>query len=556
MKLFRSLILLGLISNPLHAASLDEARRLTDTRNYPAAIDQFNALLGETPDNTDLLIEAARVNGWADRNVEASRLYQEALRADHRRLQDIRGSLAWQLHWSGQSERALPYFRDELIAKPDDREIRHGMAEALVAMNRLPEALQVYREQGTRFPHDQKAIKGEARVLMWLDRHEEARAAYESILDQSPGDREARLGLARIANLSGQHQSAARQLKNLLREGGDDQVRLELARALRWSGDDFASLDTLDAVKGDEADELRLQMQNSLKHHVEVNAEFSNDSDDLDIHAYTVRLGLHAGEKSGFHFIVRHAQLEQNSDELDGSTWLIGYDTVLGEAGGKYGLVFPSLYLGLRDYVNWNSLAWTGRLKWLPADDWRWDFEAGNSLIENIQSIRNHVRFDYLSGGFDYRFSPPWVASLGLMAGKFDDGNRRTRLNGRIEYKFNSSPTVVMGLEGMGFQDSDPPLPGRGYWSPDSYREFKLAASVEGKMSGWDYHFKAALGKLWEEPGGSNNLYLLEGSILRSIDDWGVLRIYGGYSDSAALTQGSGGGYSRGYYGITLDIPF
>ncbi|NWG38617.1 MAG: tetratricopeptide repeat protein [Hydrogenophilaceae bacterium] len=556
MKVACSLILLGLISSTLHAASLDEARRLTDTRDYSAAIDQFNALLVKTPDNADLLIEAARVNGWADRNAEASRLYQEALRVDPGRLQDIRGSLAWQLHWSGQSERALPYFSEELMAKPDDREIRHGMAEVLIAMNRLPEALQVYREQETRFPHDQKATRGQARVLMWLDRHEEARAAYEAILVRLPADREARLGMARIANLKGRHQSAAQQLKNLLKEGADDQVRLELARALRWSGDDFASFKALDAMKGSEAHELRLQVQNSLKHHVEINAEFSNDSDDLDIQVYTARLGIHAGEKSGFHFIVRHARLEQNKDELDGRTLLVGYDTVLGEAGGKYGLVFPSLYLGLRDYVNWNSPAWTGRLKWLPADDWRWDFEAGNSLIENVQSICNHVRFDYLSGGFDYRFSSPWLSSLGLMAGRFDDGNRRTRLNGRLEYKFNNKPMVVMGLEGMGFQDSDPPVPGRGYWSPDSYREFKLAARVEGSKSGWDYLLKAALGKLWEEPGNSHNLYQLEAWLLHRLDDWGSVRIYGGYSDSAALTQGSGGGYSRGYYGITLDIPF
>lgn len=556
MKTLLSLTFFGLFASQTHAASLDEARRLTDAHEYPAAIAQFNMLLAEAPNSADMLIEAARVNGWADRNAESARLYLEAVRVDPGRLADIRGALAWQLHWAGQSDRAMRFFREEIAARPNDPEIRHGLAEALVAGNRLEEALEVYREQGSLFRQDLKAARGEARVLMWLDRHAEARAILSSIIVRIPGDKEARLGLARIDNLKGRHQEAVRQLNPLLKEGEDAQVRLELSRALRWSGDDSAALDSLAPLKGKEADELRLQLQDDLKHHVELNVEFSSDSDDLDIHAHTVQLGFRTQGKSSLHFILRHAHLHQPGDELDGQTWLVGYGTILGEAGSEQGLLFPSVYLGLRDYANQESLAWTARLKWLPADFWRWDFEAGNSIVENLQSLRNDVRFDYLSGGFDYRFAPQWLASLGMTTGEFDDGNRRTRLHGRMEYRFKEDPVLTLGLEGMGFRDSDPPVPGRGYWSPDRYREFKLAARIEGNHAGWNYHLKAALGQLWEDPGDSNTLYLLEASILRRVDDWGIVRIYGGYSDSAGLTQGSGGGYSRGYYGVTLDIPF
>ena len=213
------------------------------------------------------------------------------------------------------------------------------------------------------------------------------------------------------------------------------------------------------------------------------------------------------------------------------------------------------MFLGVRDYGDWRSVAWMARLKWLPADAWRWDFEAGNALVENMTALQNHVRLDYASGGFDYRFAPRWLATAGLLAGRFDDSNRRTRLNGRLEYRLAEAPRVTLGAEGMAFRDSDPPNPGRGYWSPDSYRELKLALAAEAQHQGWDLYLKAALGKLWEDPGGSNNLYQLEASARHGVGDWGVARFYGGYSDSAGLTQG-GGGYWRWYLGTTLDIPF
>lgn len=548
------LLFCGLLQ-PVSAASLEEARRLTDARDFPAAIEQFNQLVQATPGNADLLIEAARVNGWADRNAEAAELYARVLQVAPQRLPDIRGAFAWQLLWSGKPALALAYFQDELVAKPKDREIRHGLAEALIQLNDLPKALENYREQIVHFPDDAKAQKGEARVLAWLGRSVEARLAWQAILSRSPSDREARFALARLDNQNGHHQLAARQLRGLLSEKEDAGIRLELARALRWSGDERAARETIATLQGREVDELRLALNSSLQNRVAVNAEASRDSDDLKVRGLTAQLNLQTGEWSDMEFSMRHARLSQNGLDMNGRTWLLGYGTQFGQAGEEYGLLFPRLFLGMREFGDWHSFAWMARLKWLPVDHWRWDFEAGNALVENIMALQNHVQLDYVSGGFDYRFAPRWQATAGLLAGRFDDGNQRTRLNGRLEYRLSGAPRVTLGAEAMAFRDSEPPNPGRGYWSPDSYRELKLALAAEGKHQGWDLYLKTALGKLWEDPGGSNTLYQLEVSARHMVGDWGFARFYGGYSDSAGLTQG-GGGYWRWYLGTMLDIPF
>lgn len=548
-------MLLFALSEPLGAASLEEARRLTDARDFPAAIEQFNQLIQKFPGNADLLIEAARVNGWADRNAESARLYQQVLHIAPARLPDIRGALAWQLHWSGQSAASVPYFHQEIAARPQDAELRHGLAEALVSANHLTDALAAYREQTTRFPKDVKARKGEARVLMWLDRLAESKVAWQVILAELPADREARFALARMDNQSGRHQQAAQQLNRLLGEKEDAGIRVELARALLWSGDERSAREIAAPLKGKEADELRLMLNKGLQNRVTLNAEISRDSDDLKVRGLAAQLNLQTGERSDMEFSMRRVWLTQNGMSMNGNTWLLGYGTQLGQAGGPHGMLFPRVFLGLRDYGDWQSLAWTARLRWLPADAWRWDFETGNAPVENIAALQNRVRLDYASGGFDYRFAQRWQASAGLLAGRFDDGNQRTRLHGRLQYRLAETPRITLGAESMAFRDSDSPNPGRGYWSPDNYHEFKLAIAAEGQHQGWELYVKAALGKLWENPGGSNNLYQLEASAKHAVGDWGFARLYGGYSDSAGLTQG-GGGYWRWYLGTALDIPF
>lgn len=537
---------------PAWAGPRDDARRLVDAHQYPAALSILDELVQSYPDDIDLLIETARVNAWDDRHEAAIALYRRVMERAPARIADVRLSLAWQLQWAGKPADALPLFEAQLGAQPTNPDALHGKAEALAALNRLDEALAAYRQILRLTPADQKAQVSEARILLWQGRDQAALEAFQRILVRHPENRQALNGLARTQNHLGLHQHAARSFAPLAGEDAD--TGLEYARALYWAGMDEEAVDTLKGLQAGGAAELRTRIQRDLSPRISFNAEFSTDSDQLDISAVTMQANLKPGQRRNLELSLRQAWLDQKGSRLDGQTYWLGYGWRNGNADSSYGLLWPAVYLGLRNYDGWQSAAWKARAKWLPADRWRWDFEAGNEIVENIASIRNHVSFDYLSGGFDFRPVPRWLLNLGVLDGRFDDGNQRRRLTGRIEYRVTSAPRLTFGIEGMGFNDSNPPSPGRGYYSPDRYREIKFAGRVDAETHGWNLYGKAALGKLWEQPGSSSTLYQVEASAAHATT-WGTIRFYAGRSDSASLTSG-GGGYWRSYVGATAEILF
>lgn len=557
-RIIAGLVLFLLISAPVYGDgdTLDSARRYVDSRQYSAALPLYEELLTRRPNDADLLIETARVNAWDDRHERAIQLYQRVIEIAPQRIQDVRLPLAWQLEWSGQHAAALPLFEAELQAHPDNREALHGLAESASVINRLPDALSSYRRLLQLDPNDVKAAKGEARVLQWMDKNQQAAAAYERILAAHPDDTEARLRLARAHNALGRHQQAARELRPLVTSASAPDDRLEYARALRWAGLDEMALKAADGMGDRGARQFRKQVQRDLARRIGLTVEHSSDSDQLDIDSTTLLAQLNSGPGQDFGLSARRARLSQNGSHLAGNTYLLNYGMRFGGVNSGYGIVWPRIELGERHYAGWRSTAWKVRIKWLPADLWRIDMETGNEIIENIKSINNQVMLDYASAGFDYRFSPRWLGSLGMLAGRFDDGNRRKRLSGRLEYLSVLEPRITLGIEAMGFNDSAPSNPYRGYYSPEMYREIKLAATLQAERAGWNLYLKGTLGRLEENATSGNTLYSLEASATRPLAGWGTIRFYAGRSDSASLFQSTGGGYIRNYFGGTLEILF
>jgi Flp pilus assembly protein TadD len=495
------------------------------------------------------------VYAWDDQHARAIQYYRRVIEIAPQRSADVRLALAWQLAWSGQAAAALPLFAAELAAHPDSADALNGQAEAAVTLNRLPDALASYRRLLQLNPNDLKAAKGEARVLEWMGDYVAAMAAYQRILARHPEDREVRLRLARAHNALGMNQLAARELSPIVDAQSAPDDRLELARALRWSGLDDAALQAAQGLTGAAATSLRLQLKRELASRVGVVVEHSNDSDQLSVDATRADAQLKLGSAQDISFSARHARLRQTGNALSGNTYLIGYGTRLGGLDSGYGIAWPRLSVGQRNYGGWQTSAWLAQLKWLPADLWRVDAEAGNDIVENIASINNRVKFNYASAGFDYRFAPRWLGSVGVLAGRFDDGNQRRRVTGRIEYLTALQPRITLGIAAMGFNDSAPPLPYRGYYSPDQYREFKFTAALEAEHAGWLWQLNGALGRLQENGSGGDTLYALEASATRPLDDRGTLRFYAGRSDSATLSQGSGG-YTRNYIGARFEYLF
>jgi tetratricopeptide (TPR) repeat protein len=540
-----------LLSTPIFAADLGQARLLVDQQRYAEAIAEYDILLAEHPGQADLLIEAARVHAWADRNATAAVLYQKALDAAPQRHHDVLLPLAWQLAWSGRSAEAIPLFREAAQQIPVQRsEALHGLAESLAASNKPTEALQVYQMLAAE-SDDLKAQQGEARMLLWLERHDEAAARYRAILRMHPHDKAARIGLARALNHSGHHFAAVSTYTTAVEHDAalTHDTRVERATALRWSGLEDDALATLGDATGNDAAILRGRLEQETASALRGEFETSWDSDQLDIHALSLGWQQRFNTGRVLDVSARSARIEQNGRRIDGRQVLVKAGTRLGDV--LHGLHWPALAVGMRNYGGWQTAAWKLQSKWIPADFWRIDLEAGNDVVETIDALNNKVRLNMLAASTDWRFAPRWSATLGTAVLRFDDNNQRTRLVGRIEHILTTAqPRIALGVEGMGFRDSDPTI-ARGYYNPERYREFKMFARAEHEAAGWLLEARLALGKLWETPGSSSGLYAWELAAVRDLAPMLRLRLVAGRSDSSTF-QSTGGGYTRNYLGASL----
>ncbi|MFH1812714.1 MAG: tetratricopeptide repeat protein [Pseudomonadota bacterium] len=259
----------------------EEARRLVEARDYAPAIDLYRGLVSQFPDDTDLLIEAARVEGFADRNAAAADLYERALHSAPTRQADILPSLAWQSLWAGRFERAAALFQQRMSAWSDEASVsdsRRGLAQALLGRARsqvqskdYAGALDTHARLAQVERSDAERTAEVARVLGYADRNADAVAGYRRAIELAPerradwllplawqtlwaGDAVAARALFAEAHAAGlglpdtwrglaqscaaldRHHCAAEAWGKLLQASPDDRpARRGLARALLWS---------------------------------------------------------------------------------------------------------------------------------------------------------------------------------------------------------------------------------------------------------------------------------------------------------------------------------
>ena len=536
-------------STPLFAADLGTARALVEQKRYPEAIAEFDLLVQASPTNTDLLIEAARVNAWADRHAESVALYHQVIATAPERRGDVLLPLAWQLAWAGRQREAIPLFQEVSATETLKTEAMYGLAESFAAINQLPEALATYSALVEQ-TGDLKARKGEARVMLWQDRYDEAVVRYRNILSSQPSDKEAQVGLARALNRSGRHFAAVSAYQTAAQHNNlDNDTRIEQTRALRWSGLEDIALQTLDGTVGKEADDLRIKLAQETGPHLRAEFDAARDSDNLDIYALSLGWQQRFTPTNTLDVSTRFANIEQGSADIQGRQLLarLGTRVVKPESG----VFWPALTVGVRDYDGWQTAAWKLQGKWIPRDFWRVDLEAGNDTVETLTALNNRVTFNYISASADWRFLPQWSATLGGAVLRFDDDNQRSRLVARLErVVLRDQPRLSLGVEAMGFNDSNPAID-RGYYNPARYHEAKIYARAEHEAAGWLLGAKLALGRLDETPGTSSGLYSWELSATRDFSSQLQLRFYAGSSDSSALSR-TGSGYTREFLGASL----
>ena len=276
------------------AQTLQQARQKVDARQFAEALPIYEALLRAQPANTDLLIETARVYGFADRHKEAIATYRRVIEVDPARLKDVAASLAWQTLWSGDAATALSLFEQARGFTSDPKqqaELWRGSGEACVQTGDNACALDAYRNALALTPGDRDLQRRIATVLLWMDEYAQAEAAWRQLLAEDPTDRRAQAGLARTVNAAGRHNEAIR-LYQQIDDGSDADLRLDHARAVRWAGYDAAAFPLLNGRSDWPGVFLRdWRADREQRSYVWSGIDYSVDSDQLDIMAVAAGAG-------------------------------------------------------------------------------------------------------------------------------------------------------------------------------------------------------------------------------------------------------------------------
>jgi len=550
---------------------LDIARQQVDRHEYVLALETYQRLLAQSPDDSDLLIEVARVLGYADRNAESAQMYRRVLTVAPQRRADVRRSLAWQTLWTPDAVAAEALFLESLDADPDPADAWRGIAEARQQQNDLSGAVDAYEELLRLTPDDAVMSRRRAQLLVWQGRHQDGIDAFEALVQRDPGDRLSRIGLARALNDAGRHRQALARFGQIDEVGLDADDRFSRARALQWAG--FPELADRELLAIDTPDAQwvhRYQTSRELAGRWLAEINGSTDRDGLDTRTMIVGSSLPLRYPAIVGASVRQVRFDDPLGRVRGARFQVDASTRIGTPTDTHGVIWPSVTIAWNDYDHrgagggasagsWHPVTGGVRMHWLPTDLVRIDAELGRETVETPKAVEERVTIDVASIGVEWRPVPVWSLAASLAHLRFDDGNARDRLYVRAERTVLPSPRIRVGLEAQRFSSSDPAGPStswRGYWSPDKYGEARLFVSWSHDWQDWQFEARAGLGTARETDGWGNrssgrpNTWELVA--VRDLSPTLQLRAQIGGSGSGMGVGTGGSGYWRRYAGISL----
>jgi tetratricopeptide (TPR) repeat protein len=541
---------------------LQQARELTQRRDFAAALERYRRVLDERPGNVDLLIEVARVQGYADHNAEAAELYRQALALAPQRRADIVPSLAWQLLWRGAAAEAAVLF-EELAVQPGPgrADALDGLGQAKQAQGDQAGALAAYRQAHALSPDQLRLHRRLALSLLWNGREIEAIAELERLVARDPGDRDLQWALANARNFAGQHRAALRAFGKLAAPVHPGE-RADLARAWRWAGyEDRAWPLLADPTDAESAwlRDWRVRRERVAFGYATV--ERAEDRDDLVARAWVLGGGWHPAPGSTVDLQVRRLDLSDAAGEPRGEQFQASYRWRIGEPDSAWGTLWPTVAARVHHLPGWSPVTPAFRLRWVPDDGWRVDAEAARELVEAPRAVAEHVTVDVLSAAVEHRAASGDGAAGSLAALRFDDGSTRVRAQGRYELRIWGRPRLMAGVEGMAFERVDGGGPvDRGYWNPQRYAEARVYTTLTHEMRPFDIVARLGLGVSREVDAdghaSSGRPHLWELGLGWDLSPSLRLGLSVGGSGQGMGLNGGGSGYWRRYLTLTLNTYF
>jgi cytochrome c-type biogenesis protein CcmH/NrfG len=162
---------------------------LLENEELEAAIRELRQFLAEYPEDADVWREYATTLARAGRNAEAEVAYRRLIEMSSDPADLL--ALARLLRDSGDRARSLELYRELVAANPEDLELYHEFAQALVWAERYDEAVGAYRRLLSTAPVGHRYRLEMARVLYWAGYPVNALSILADLPDDAPDAREA-----------------------------------------------------------------------------------------------------------------------------------------------------------------------------------------------------------------------------------------------------------------------------------------------------------------------------------------------------------------------------
>ena len=539
---------------------LAAARAAVERRAYAQALPIFQRLLEQHPDDADLLIEAARVQGFADHNAESAKAYRRVLQVAPTRRLDVLPSLAWQTLWSFDAASAKALFVELCQIGKDRADAFDGLGQASHALGEQAAAIDAYRRSLELQAHRPGVQQRLLKALLWSDRNDEAIAVGQALVQAAPNDRDSLWMLANALNFAGRQRQALQVFARAGAPHGDGE-RLDVARAWRWAGYEDKAVDLLAGQTDPQAVWLRdWRVARELASYAYATTEGSIDSDHLSARVQTVGAGWRPAPGANVELSTRALALDDTHSVIDAQVLTALARWRLGEASSERGSWWPSVVLRAHLYPDWSPWTAALRMTWIPRDGWRVDGEEAREIVETPQSLSKRVWVDVVSLGADYRPDARWSTVGSIAALRFDDGNVRMRLVARADYALALKPRWVAGVELTQFNSSRPTGPdraGRGYWNPRQYSELRGYSALSYEARPFDLYARLALGNSVETDGwgksSSATPHAWEFGVAYDLAPRWRVRFAAGGSGAGLGWGGGGSGYWRRYANLSLN---
>ena len=132
----------------------------------------------------------------------------------------------------GKNADALASFDEALARSPRDQGSLGGRADALLALDRLPEAVTAYQKYLVAYPDQPDAMMNLGLTLVKLDRDGEARDLFAAVVQRMPENVAARVNLAYALANTGRLADSVREFRRAAELEKNPADRAEIQAAL------------------------------------------------------------------------------------------------------------------------------------------------------------------------------------------------------------------------------------------------------------------------------------------------------------------------------------